>query len=79
MSLSNITLNGMPLAIALEAQRRVQLATESNAIQKDTTKSLGFIVAHSRGSNSSRVRNHSGSRTGKGRVIYSASWGGGVV
>jgi hypothetical protein len=68
-NLSNITLNGQPLEIALRSVNRL------NSSRQDTEKPIEFIVAHSRPIVSRSFRNTSGARSGKGRVIYSASWG----
>lgn len=67
-NLANITLNGMPLERVLEAEHRAEIS----AHRKEETKSIGHIVAHSRPIISRSLRNHSGSRSGKGRVIFSA-------
>src|ERR1700722_19515208 len=68
----NITVNGVPLAsvVAEEvgAEYRFHHTAEVNAMK--------FVATYSKSHNSASFRNHSGARTGRGRVIYSASVGG---
>lgn len=66
--LSNITINGVPLEKVLDGQHREEIRNQRQDVQKE----ISFIVARSRSTSTSSFRNHSGTRTGRGRVIFSA-------
>ena len=73
----NVTLNGRQLTPSvvgtlLHGTRKAdpKLLDRAKADEK-------FLVSHSRSTGSAtRIRNHSGGRTSKGRVIFSAAMGG---
>lgn len=61
MSLENITVNGVPL----QAVVAIEIAKEVHSFTKPDVKVKTHIVTR-------RVRNHSGARSGRCRIIYSA-------
>lgn len=69
MSLENITLNGVPLKDALHnlRVRNTKPMTEEEHQRR--------VVRSARRFSTSSIRNHSGSRSGKCRVIFSAGGG----
>lgn len=68
IDLKNITFNGVPLEIIIDEEIREEIRSNH---QKEVV-SLGFVVARSRTHSTSVFRNHSGARTSRGRVIFSA-------
>jgi hypothetical protein len=63
--LKNITINDVPLKTWLDGKHREEISSH----RKDETKEISFVVSHSRSASTSGFRNHSGSRTGRGRII----------
>lgn len=66
MDLSNITVNGLPLTSVLEAQRKLSLSLQAKQERNDSEVKFHRPIV-TRG-----IRNHSGSRSGRVRIIYSA-------
>jgi hypothetical protein len=64
----NCTLNGVPL----EKVFVEETVNEMKSTHEKTVAALAFVVAKSRHIVSQHVRNHSGARSGKCRVIFSA-------
>lgn len=63
--LSNITINGMPLEKMIDESIREEI--RSNHQQE--VVSISFVVSKSRSNSTSSFRNHSGAKSGRGRVI----------
>ena len=64
--ITNVTLNGQPLEVFLSIQQMVEAEKARRAEIQATT-------FHTPTSTANHTRNHSGSRTGRGRILYSAS------
>lgn len=67
MSTISVTVNGVPVEKVIDEAIRQEYR---NHHEKEI-KGLSFVVAMSHSHSTSKTRNHSGSRSGRGRVIYS--------
>jgi hypothetical protein len=64
----HVTVNGVSVEKVIDEAIRAEYRSH---MEKEV-KSMAFVAAMSKSRNSFRFRNHSGSRSGLGRVIYSA-------
>jgi hypothetical protein len=71
-NLKNITVNGVPLEKVIAEALGEEYRSHHNA----EVKEMAVLASMSRPSATHVFRNHSGARSGRGRVIYSASLGG---
>jgi len=63
-----VTVNGQRLEKVLDAEHRAEI----NSANTEAQKAMSFLVARSRSTSTARTRNHSGARSGRGRIIFSA-------
>lgn len=60
-----VTVNGVPLATVIETEVRAEINGHKAIEQKEMKRSTRSHIV------TIRMRNHSGSRSGRGRVIFS--------
>ena len=68
MSTSNVTVNGRPLAQFIEEETNQEILRHR---QLESRKEL-LIIRAANQYHGRRITNHSGSRSGRGRVIFSS-------
>ncbi len=68
MATVHVTVEGVPLEEVIAEE----VAEEYRTHQMKEIKNMAVLVAMSRSNATAKLRNHSGARTGRGRVIYTA-------
>jgi len=68
----HVTLEGVPVEKVIDEALRAEYRSHRD----EEVNNMARIVAMSRSNIINKIRNHSGSRSGRGRVIYSAALGG---
>jgi hypothetical protein len=66
----SISVNGVPLSVYVDEQTNDEITANRKAEVGTTRRSIGSHII------TRKIRNISGSRSGRGRIIYSASVGG---
>jgi hypothetical protein len=67
MASVQVSVNGVPVEKVIDDEVRQEYCT----FHHQEIRGLAFVVAMSRSQSTSKVRNHSGCKSGRGRVIYS--------
>lgn len=74
MDLKNITVNGVPVEMVIDEALRVEYRSHRNDELREMSMLAKRPVSSKR-----NIKNHSGARTSRGRVIYSAAFAGGAA